>query len=113
MMTDPRDVPEYDEITQMQLDAFNQQLCKATQAQVAISIVDLGKSIQSSIISMADLEDEAGSRVHALRVLIMIAGAGLNKATGGDYNLLIRAPDGTLIDGVDLSVDQAMWEKRN
>ena len=110
-MTDPRSMPEYDEVLQMQLEEFNRKMAGATNAKTSVVIVDSGKALQSAIFAAG--EDEMQSRNEAIQSIIAIAGAFLMKATDNEFQLLLRGPDGILIDAVDLSIDEASWEKRH
>lgn len=86
--------PGFDEVKQMQIDAFAESIAGATQAHSVVVIVEGDKSLQCAMHSRG--EDEAVSKMKLIRSMCMVAGASLSQATMGTFQLLIREPNGRM-----------------
>ena len=86
--------PGFDEVTQMQIDAFAESIAGATQAHSVFVIVESDDALQCAMLSRG--EDEAVSKMKLIRSMCMVAGASLSQATMGTFQLLVREPNGRM-----------------
>lgn len=87
-------LPEFDEITQLQIDEFATSIGAATNAEGVIVIVQTDKALQCAMHSRG--MSEAQSKMELIRAMCMVAGSSLSGATNGTFQLLIREPNGRM-----------------
>ena len=87
-------LPEFDEVTQLQIDEFATAIGGATDANLVVVIVQTTKALQCAMHSRGP--DEAVSRMELIEAMCMVAGGALSEATKGAFTLLVRQPDGTM-----------------
>jgi exopolysaccharide biosynthesis protein len=89
-----RELAEFDEVTQLQIDEFAKAIGRATQSDTVVVIVDTGKALQTAMHTCGP--NEAESKTSAIHAMCMVAGGALSQSTNGTYELLIMEPDGRI-----------------
>lgn len=92
-MNDKGPLAKMDEVLQDQIEHLADQLMTATCVETSVTIVCKGDNIQSVVRTHGD-KGSAEGLMEAVKAVIIVAGAALTRATGGEFELMIKSPKG-------------------